>query len=206
MKPKTTEKRIAAIILAAGRSQRMGTANKLLLPIAELSILQTTVASVVSAKIAQVIVVLGFDADKVRLHLLDDRLTFTVNQDYQSGISSSLRCGLDALEADIDGAMIVLADMPFITTAQLDQLLEVCHFSPLLDIADPYIVVPYRKGKRGNPIIWHSDYFSELKQQKGDQGAKAMLQKYAQHIMPIEIDSDAIFIDIDTPADLKLCE
>ena len=199
MKAQSSQKNIAAIVLAAGRSQRMGAANKLLLPLAELTILQTVIASVLPAKFAQVVVVLGFDAANIRSHLQQDRLSLIVNKDYQSGMSSSLRCGLDALDDYIDGAMIVLADMPLITTAQLDQLISACLVSQAQDI-----VVPYNNGRRGNPVVWQSVYFSEMKQQQGDQGARAMLQKYPQHIVPIEIDSQAIFIDIDTPEDLKL--
>jgi molybdenum cofactor cytidylyltransferase len=188
---------ITAIVLAAGQSRRMGEHNKLILPLDNQSMLERVVVSVLDSDIDDVVVVTGFESDKIQSAIQSYGVSMVFNQDYASGMASSLRCGLEALNETVDGAIIILADMPFINAELINQLIsqyhdecELCH-----------IVAPRYKGKRGNPVLWDKRYFNEMKNLSGDQGAKSLLKKYADDIAMVEVASDSIFIDVDTPKD-----
>jgi molybdenum cofactor cytidylyltransferase len=98
------------------------------------------------------------------------------------------------LPADIEGVVVCLGDMPLIAGRDVDRLIAA--FSPLEGRA---IVVPTRRGQRGNPILWSRQFFAEMQVLTGDQGARRLIEEHADLVAEIEMDSDAILIDIDTP-------
>lgn len=187
---------IAAIVLAAGRSSRMGKHNKLLELVAGKPLIAHTVATALtSGAVCPIIVVTGFEADRVAaaLHGLD--VTIVNNPAFEHGLSTSLRAGLAVLPPDCDGALILLGDMPRI---------EVSDIAALVSAAKDHetICVPVNNGKMGNPILWGTVYFAEMMQLSGDAGAKQLLAKHRECIVEVPIASDRIFADIDTPSDL----
>ncbi|RLA42260.1 MAG: hypothetical protein DRR06_13790 [Gammaproteobacteria bacterium] len=189
--------RVAAIILAAGCSSRMGKQNKLLLPVRGVPIISHVVRAVLASRVEQVIVVLGHDAKEIRQLLPMTRVTCVYNPKYNTGIASSLRYGLRAVAEEMGSAMIVLGDMPFISSAQLDQL--IAEFKPDLE---KDIVAPVREGRRGNPVLWGRRYFNKMQELHGDTGARNLLLQYAANVSSVEVNDAAIFLDIDTPVAL----
>lgn len=190
-----TEPSIACILMAAGRSTRMGVENKLLADIGGKPMVRRVAETVLASRARPVFVVTGHDADRVRAELSDLDINFAHNPDYVSGIASSLYTGLASLPRDIDGVLIVLGDMPEIRPEHLDKMISA--FAPKEHRS---IVVPTFEGKRGNPILWSSEFFSAMRKQAiGDTGARALLAEHAEEVVEVEIPTPAIHTDIDTP-------
>lgn len=189
--------RIAALILAAGRSTRMGGGNKLLSDVDGVPMLLRAVGAACASACCPVVVVTGFEAERVAAVLAGRPLSIVYNAAFADGLSASLRTGLRALPADVDGTVVMLADMPGIGADALDRL------AAAFDPAAPAIVVPCRQGRRGNPVLWPRHYFAEMQALTGDVGARGLLERHADRIARVEFDSDAIFADIDTPEDLQ---
>ena len=116
------------------------------------------------------------------------------NPDYADGLSTSLKRGLAALPADIDGVVVCLGDMPLIAGRDLDRLIAA--FNPLEGRA---IIVPTRRGQRGNPVLWARQFFPEMTALSGDAGARELIEEHADLVAEIEMDTDAMLTDIDTP-------
>jgi molybdenum cofactor cytidylyltransferase len=195
----TPSPRIAAVILAAGRSTRMGGSNKLLSEVDGVPMLLRAVGAACASVCRPVVVVTGFDAERVAALLAGhgQPLSIVYNAAFADGLSTSLRAGLRALPADIDGALVMLADMPGVGAIEVDRLVSA------FDPAAPAIVVPFRRGRRGNPVLWPRRHFAEMQALTGDVGARALLDRHADRITRVEFDSDAIFADIDTPEALQ---
>jgi molybdenum cofactor cytidylyltransferase len=186
--------RIAALVLAAGQSSRMGE-NKLLLPLEGKPVLRHVVDAIGDSSVASIIVVLGHQADDVRALVGDGPVAFIVNEDYRQGLSTSLKTGLAALPPEVDGAMVFLGDMPDVDSALIDRMIAA--FDPGQMRA---IVVPKRAGRRGHPVLWGRGFFAPLIEKlTGDIGAKAFIGQYAEWVAEIEADDDGVFTDLDTP-------
>lgn len=188
---------VAALILAAGRSSRMGTTHKLLETIDGIPIVQRAANAACASRAASVTVVTGHEADAIEALVTRPRITIARNPDYTRGMSSSLRCGIEALPPGSDGVLVMLADMPRIDAHHLDQLIEAFQEQPT------HIIVPMYEGRRGNPVLWPREYFDEIRALEGDRGAQSLLAGHADRVVPVEIDDEAIFLDVDTPQDLN---
>ena len=185
--------RIAALLLAAGKSSRMGE-NKMLVEIDGRPMVARTAQRLLSSRARPIVAVLGNMADEVDAALGKLPVERVLNPDFAEGLATSLTRGLAALPEDIDGVVVCLGDMPLIAGRDIDRLIAA--FNPLEGRA---IVVPTRRGRRGNPILWSHQFFAEMLALKGDQGARKLIEEHADLVAEIEMDSDAIFIDIDTP-------
>lgn len=191
--------RIAALVLAAGRSSRMGKANKLLQVVAGRPMLAFALDAAEASNACAVVVVTGHETDAVS-PLLQGRDVLTVhNPDYASGLSTSLKAGLRAVPKDIDGVIICLGDMPQVTSEHLNTLIAA--FNPLEGRA---LVVPTYNGIQGNPVLWSSEFIPALQTVVGDQGAKRLFAEFAEQMAEVEIHDNAILLDIDTPEKLAL--
>jgi molybdenum cofactor cytidylyltransferase len=146
------------------------------------------------AQLSPVIVVTGHEREKVEEALKDLPVKFSYNKDFASGLSTSLRAGLAALPEDCDGALVALGDMPRVTATEVAKLVGA--FNPVEGRA---IIVPTRHGKRGNPVLWGRQYFAEIRQIDGDIGARRVIAAHGEAIAEVEMDSDAVLTDIDTP-------
>ena len=185
---------IAAIVLAAGRSTRMGVENKLLVEIAGTAMVRRVVEAVLASRARPVLVVTGHQAADVAAAVAGLAVMLVANPDYATGLSSSLKAGVKALPQPCDGVLVVLGDMPQIGAEHLDRL--VAAFAP------DTIVVPVHAGQRGNPVLWPAKYFPELLQLEGDAGAKRLIAAHEEHVCEVDLETDAIFVDVDTPAEL----
>jgi molybdenum cofactor cytidylyltransferase len=187
--------KVAAVVLAAGRSSRMAPRNKLLEFIEGKPLIAQTVSAALDSGAGLVIVVTGFEAERVEEALRGLKAKVVHNADHAQGLSTSLRTGLGALPRNSDGALIRLGDMPKIGSEDLDALLAAFKCRET-------ICVPMRDGRRGNPVLWGAHYFPEIMRLVGDKGAKPLMAKYPEHVIEVHIDSEGIFSDIDTPLDL----
>ena len=190
--------RVAAIVLAAGRSTRMGDTNKLLADIGGVPMVRRVVEAALASKARPVLVVVGHEAADVVAALAGLDVTLVLNRDYATGLASSLKTGIAAGPGDCDGAFMLLGDMPRITAAHLDRLI-----AAFAAESPAPIVVPTHQGQRGNPVLWPATLFRELLQLEGDAGAKRLIAAHADRAREIDLGTDAIFADVDTPEALK---
>ena len=196
--PKPAAPRIGAIVLAAGKSSRMGDTNKLTAEVEGRAMVLRAVEAAKASGAAPVIVVTGHEADSVRAALAAHAdVQFVHNPDFAEGLSTSLRTGAASLPAGLDAAFVCLGDMPDISAA---------HLARLLAAFDPdegrTICVPTVSGKRGNPVLWGAAYFAELQGLKGDTGAKHLIGEHAEAVCEVPMPDDAALRDIDTPEEL----
>ena len=189
-------RKIAALVLAAGSSRRMGGANKLLQAVDGIAMLRRAANAALASRSTSVLVVTGADADAAQACLAGLEVQCVHNPEHASGMASSLRRGLAALPADADAVVVLLADMPWIDGGHVDRLLAA------FDPRRPKIVAPVRDGRRGNPILWPRQFFAEMMALEGDVGARELLQRHASQVETVTFEDDAIFADVDTPAAL----
>lgn len=189
--------RIAALVLAAGASTRMGGANKLLCEVDGVAMVRRAVNAALASRCASVHVVTGYQAAAVEAALAGLDVECVRNPDHATGMASSLRAGLAALPPEADAAVVVLGDMPRVSGVLIDRLIAAW------DPRQPRIVAPVRAGRRGNPILWPRALAGEMSRVEGDVGARALLQVYADSLTRVEWDDDAIFADVDTPEALR---
>jgi molybdenum cofactor cytidylyltransferase len=192
-RPEARRPRVAGLVMAAGRSSRMG-ANKLLMDDNGRPIVARVVEHALAADLADVIVVCGHEEAGVRAALAGQKVRFVPCPDYADGMSASLRCGLKALGADVDAVLVLLGDMPRVGTGLLRRMIAA--FNPTEGRA---IVVPSFQGKRGNPVLWDRRFFHEMMELAGDVGARHLIGEHAELVTEIESEDDGIFLDIDTP-------
>lgn len=186
----------AAIVLAAGRSRRMGGRNKLLMPIDGVSMVRHVVNALLSAGIAVIRVVTGHQAPAVRAALEGCPVSFVDNSEHEAGLSTSLKAGLDALPASCGAALVCLGDMPAVTGPALRSLVRAWQGSQT-----KAIVVPTWNGRRGNPVLWDSSFFQAMRRVTGDAGARHLIGEYGDYVIEVAMDDGAVLVDIDTPED-----
>ncbi|MDW8124389.1 MAG: molybdopterin-binding/glycosyltransferase family 2 protein [Geminicoccaceae bacterium] len=186
--------RLAAIVLAAGRSSRMGEVNKLLAPLEGEPMVRYAVEAALSAGLAEVVVVTGHMRERVEAALADLPVRFVYNPRYAEGLSSSLKAGVSALSREVDGAFVILADMPRIRAEHLRALARA--FDPG---AGRGIVVPVHGGRRGNPVLWGRAFFATFEALEGDTGARHLIDQYPEAVAEVEMPDAAVLLDVDTP-------
>jgi molybdenum cofactor cytidylyltransferase len=189
---------IGAIVLAAGQSRRMGSVNKLLETVGDAPMVRRVVQNVLASDVAETVVVLGHEAERVREALAGLDVRFVVNADYAQGLSTSLKAGLEALAESRDGAIVCLGDMPLVAPRHVDRLIAA--FDP---VEGRGICVPVVEGKRGNPVLWARGYFAEMMEVQGDVGARHLLGQFADDVCEVDMGDRAVMTDIDTPEALK---
>jgi len=185
--------RIAALLLAAGQSRRMGGPNKLLAEIDGVPMVTRVAQRLLAARARPIIAVLGNQAEMVDAALGKLPVERVRNPEFAAGLSTSLKRGIAALPPDLDGVIICLGDMPLISGRHLDRLIAA--FNPLEGRA---IIVPTRRGKRGNPVLWSKRFFPEMAELAGDVGAKHLIGEHSELVAEVEMDDD-VLVDIDTP-------
>jgi molybdenum cofactor cytidylyltransferase len=188
--------RVAAVVLAAGQSSRMG-ANKLLADVGGQPMIRRTVAAMRQA-VDDTIVVTGRDAGEIEAALDGLPVTFVHNPLFAEGLSTSLRAGIEALPPDTDAAVIALGDMPLVTPDAVRRLIAA--YSPAEHRS---VIVPVFGGERGNPVLWGRQHFEALTQLEGDRGARVLFDQHADEIVEVAMTDDAVLRDADTPEALE---
>ncbi len=185
---------LGAIVLAAGRSTRMQEHNKLLLPWGEKRIVQVVVEKLLRVSFEEVVVVVGHERAQVEGVLGGYPVRLVYNPGYAEGLSTSIRQGVEAVRANVDGYLFALGDMPW---GRSETIQELCR--AFFRGEEGSIVVPKVSGDRGNPVVFSSSYRRELLQLKGDQGARPLVRQHAEKVIEVAVEDPGILLDVDTP-------
>ena len=189
---------IACILLAAGRSSRMGGANKLLLKINGESMVQRTAREIDQVGFAETIFVTGHQTELVTTEVEEFSGLKVFNPDFATGMHSSIRAALNVLHEDIDAFFICLADQPDFSHQVLNRM--ICFYESSSD--RDAIIYPSFEGKRGHPVLISTHYKKEiLLEPDGDYGCAYLFKRHADKVKEIAVDTDDILKDIDEPAD-----
>lgn len=190
------QSQVAAIVLAAGGSTRMGQ-FKQLLPIGGQFLVRRVTEAVCAVDLAQVVVVVGAQAEAVTKALAGLPVDIVVNEAWAAGMSTSIKAGLRALHSEVQATLIVLADQPTLTPNLLKALVDRYHAT------GAHIIAPFYQGRRGNPVLFDRALFPELLAVEGDQGGRALLIRHQHEIECVEIDDPAVILDVDTRQDYE---
>jgi molybdenum cofactor cytidylyltransferase len=185
---------IALVVLAAGLSRRMG-AHKLLLPLGDRPVVAHVVSAALAAHPRPIVVVLGHEAARMRAALPPGDLVVVENPAFATGLSASLRAGLQALPPEVTGAIVALGDQPLLTSTHLNRLAEVAQASGARILAASY------GGRRGNPVYFARAYFPELLAVTGDEGGRAVMARHPGEVALCELGDARAGLDMDTPED-----
>jgi molybdenum cofactor cytidylyltransferase len=186
--------RVTALVLAAGRSSRMGGTNKLLADVGGAPLVARAVDAALASQADTVIVVTGHQGEAVAAALAGKPVRFVHNPHFTDGLSASLRVGLAAVPAGADAVVVCLGDMPRVAAGVIDRLIAA--YNPLEGRA---ICVPTTHGKQGNPVLWDRGYFTEMADLTGDSGAKRLIGQHADQLCEVPVDDAGVLYDVDTP-------
>ncbi len=188
---------IAAIILAAGRSRRFGDADKRLMLIDEEPLLRRVVRRVADSAVESVNVVTasGPDENPIVAQVLGDLPVCQIpNHKSADGMGTSIAAGIATLDDNIDGALIIPADMPEISPELINQLI-----AQFQDCEGESIIVPVDpEGRQRNPVLWPRSWFADLKQLDGEVGGKALIKAHPEVVKTVTCPDVKVFHDIDT--------
>ncbi len=188
------EQRIAAVVLAAGRSTRMAGTNKLTAEIAGKPLVRIAAEQALASRAAPVIVVTGHDRERIESALAGLPVRLVHNPDFAQGLGTSLRAGIAAVPADADGAIVCLGDMPQVDAALIDRLIAA--FDP---DRGALAAMPTIDGQRGNPVLWSRRFFPDLMAIEGDVGARQLIGRYGEAVVEVPVTGKGALRDVDTP-------
>ena len=192
------DRNVTAVILAAGRSTRMGGPNKLLAELGGKPLVRIVTEQVLASSASGVVVVTGHQAAEVEKALAGLKVKFAHNPGFAAGLASSVTAGIAAVPDKADAAVVCLGDMPLIDARLIDRLIEA--FAPE---SGNLIAVPVSDNRRGNPVLWSRRFFQELMTLDGDIGARHLIAKHAEAVVEVAVDGHGAFLDIDTPQALE---
>lgn len=191
---------VGVVILAAGASTRMGT-PKQLLSYRGRSFLANAVEVAIASMCRPLVVVLGAYAELLQHEVNHPEVQVVENLQWNEGMSTSIRCGIKMLEAapeEIEAAVLMLCDQPFVSPEVINQLVEAYYL-----MGKPIVASEYA-GTRGVPALFSSSFFSELANLKSSEGAKQVIKRCDRNVFSISFAKGAI--DIDTPKDYELLQ
>ncbi len=193
--------RIAAVLLAAGLSSRYraldpSVATKLVAELDGVPLVRRAAEAALASRAAPLVVVTGHAKAEVRAALGGLAIAVVFNPDHASGLASSLRAGLEALPAEVDGALVLLGDMPGVTAPLLDRLIAAFAGDAAAEAA-----VPVHRGRRCNPALLGRALFGPALALCGDEGARRLLHR--ARVVEVEVDADSVLVDVDDPETLR---
>jgi len=191
--------RVAAVVLAAGASRRYG-APKPLLPWGGTTLLDHVVGQARASQATQTVVVVGHQAERMAQALahrqVDERVQIAYNEEWEVGLSTSVRTGLRALPDSVSAALFLLADQPGITAELINAVIR-----RYRETLAP-IVAPRHRGHRGNPVLFDRSLFGDLMKLEGDRGGRALIERHTTEVEWVEARPEAL-ADVDTPTDYE---
>jgi molybdenum cofactor cytidylyltransferase len=185
---------LSAILLAAGKSKRMGELKQLM-PLGEGTIIEQAIDNLLASAVDEVIVVLGHKAGEIKRAIAARPVKITVNPDYEEGMSTSIIAGLRLVDPKAQAVMLALGDQPLVESQTINRLIDEFRKS------DKGIALPTYKGKRGNPVIFAIKYKPELLKLKGDIGGRDIVKRHPQDVLEVAVSSEGVITDIDTEED-----
>jgi molybdenum cofactor cytidylyltransferase len=190
---------VSAIVLAAGESRRMGSL-KPLLPFGSGSVIQSVVRSLKASPAGRVLVVLGHQADEIAAHLAGEGVEVVRNPRYREGMLSSVQAGVSAAPPGTEWLVIALGDQPSLQPAVVRVLLQRAEAG----LRSGYsIVVPSYGGRRGHPLVIHARHREEIGHLDPQVGLRELMQSHAAAILHVDMESDDVLRDIDTPEEYQ---
>jgi molybdenum cofactor cytidylyltransferase len=187
--------RISGIVLAAGKSRRIGM-TKQLLGFRGSTLVGQVIANARKSLLDEIIVVLGHDATEIQSQVDLAGVKVFLNENYQQGQSTSLKVGLNHVSSRAQAAMFLLGDQPLVDEFVINTLIRAYEES-----IKP-IVIPVFEGKRGNPVVIGRELFAELEANvQGDAGARVLFNRHVELIHCVEMDNSFIHVDVDTLQD-----
>lgn len=194
--------RVAAVVLAAGQSRRMGSADKMLMEVGGMSMVRRVIETAVASGLDPVVVVTGPDRSEVweSLEDLDDSLIERViNPRADLGMSGSVTVGVNALKSrKMAAAVILLGDMPLVRSDTIRALVSA--YEPGAGVS---ACVPEYGGRRGNPVLWGAGRFDDLLRLSGDAGARSLLRRLDAEVREVPVEDSGILVDVDDAAALE---
>ena len=188
-------KDVAAIILAAGQSKRMG-AFKPLLPFGKQSVIKSCIKYLEDGGVESIVVVLGHRSDDVRKHLADTSVSFAFNPDPQSEMGASIAAGVGELPSNARATLIALVDYPAIPSSVVSALIAAW-------VQGSRLVKPTSNGRGGHPVLVDLSLRDELLSLNPKLGLKGLFDKQSGEVNRLEVDSPYIARDIDTWDDYR---
>ena len=189
---------ISALLLAAGKGERMGRAKQLL-TLGGQRMIEAALGNLQKSRVDEIIVVLGFAAAEVRPFVEGkDRVAVVMNPRFEEGMSTSIHEGMRALDTRTSGILIALADQPLIPPEVINRLIE--------DFATGTqgIVLPVYQDQQGHPVIFdRKQYEGKLLALRGDVGGREIVKNHPEDVLEVEVASRGIVMDIDAPEDYK---
>lgn len=189
-----SEGRVAGVLLAAGRSARLGR-PKQLLDLGGRPLLRRTLDQALASLLDPVIVVLGHEAAAILMALGDHSALVVVNERFADGQATSLAAGIAALPDGLDAAMVLLGDQPGVGPDVIDAVVAAWRESR------PPIAMPEYGGTLGNPVLFRSDLFPALLALRGDEGARSLVRARQPEVLMVPVPYPSPPPDVDTDAD-----
>jgi molybdenum cofactor cytidylyltransferase len=186
---------IGAVVLAAGRGTRFG-GDKVVAPWRGTAVVRHVVDRLACAGLSPIVVVAAPGADEVRRVLEGTEAQVVENARRDDGLSASLRCGVESLDANIDAFVVALGDQPEIAPAVVAHMVEIWRNS------NAAAVVPAYRDGRGNPVLFDDTMRRHLTRLTGDAGARGLLEQMGERVVAVPVDADAPR-DVDTRDDLR---
>lgn len=189
---------ISAIVLAAGKSTRMGKVNKLLLPFAESTIIGTTVNEIRQSKVEEIIIIEN-QSTLISEHLpANKQVKIVINKDPDQGLTSSIQCGVKSARQNTTGFLICLGDMPLLKQQDYNLLID-----SFLENNSEGIIMPIFEGKRGNPVLFSASFKNDILALKSTGGCKPVVVAHNKAVIEVPFESSNCHLDIDTTEDYK---
>jgi molybdenum cofactor cytidylyltransferase len=188
--------RFSAVVLAAGASTRMAGRHKLLLPLGGETVIRRTVRAVLGANPQEAVVVTGSNADAVTNALAGLGAKVLFNARHAEGQMTSVAAGVAALEARCDAVMVCLGDMALLESADYSELADAFAAQ-----SRAVILLPWRDGIRGNPVVFASSFIPEVLAGSRNLGCRKLIADHPEDVHAYEPHHDRFFIDLDTPED-----
>ena len=190
-----TDIKVAGLLLCAGRSQRMATENKLLKSLKGKPVLQRTIEALSAAPFSEIIAVVGHQAPQITALLSEFSVPFVSNENYQVGLHSSIRKGLQSLKQPCAFFAVCLGDQPLLQTSDYLKLIESAQANP-----QAKLIYPAFEGQKGNPVLISFTLKDEvLAHPDSDRGCFYLFEKYSSSAVRVELSSKSALMDVDTP-------
>jgi len=188
---------ISAILLAAGQSKRMNGENKLTREIQGIPLIKHSIKNILSSSVDELIVVLGYQKEIVeKLIGKNEKIKIVFNKNFENGMASSIKTGLNHFSEKTEAFFICLGDMPLVNHNIYNQLIKSKN--------NKEIIVPTYKGQQGNPVLFDKSMKEKIRNISGDSGAKKILELNKDKILNLEINDQSITKDFDTQDNFNL--
>lgn len=189
-------KRVSAILLAAGSSDRFGR-PKQLLDVRGKKMIQIAVESLLRSRVSEIVVVLGYAREQIRKYLEGYPVKVVENLQYRKGQSSSIKRGLESISQEAEAALFMLSDTPLVGHEIIDLVI-----GKYEETGSP-IVAPFYGERRGHPVLFDRGLFEKLRALEGDVSGSGIIRRHSKQVMRVQVDSDAVVFDVDNEEDYQ---